>query len=1326
MEKLYSKTRRAVSVLGLGFVYALFLTFFNSGAIAQSMSGNYTINQNASATSTNFRSITAAVNALRGVTRGDGGPAFSGGVTGAVTLTVASGSGPYTEQVTIPAINGTSATNTITLNGNGVAWQFNATSTSAMWVLRMNGVDYLTVKNFTIRTQNASQGWGIMIDNRSDYNNIEDNIIDISSVSSTSAQLSVGITFTGSTTASYGSTAATNGGVKGIGNVIKNNEIYGSSTNNGLYIGIALNGDMNNSGANFNTTVEGNTIRNFYIYGVYSYYYHNNITFRKNDIRRGQKPTTTTFYGIYNLYSNNVNYYENKIHQATNGSTVYYGYVYAIYNLFGTYMTSVGNYVNNYINMSGAVYGYGIMAYYGSRHNIYHNTIYWRTSDLYYVYAIYAYDYTFNAQYDIKNNIIDLDGTNMPYYVICIYYYGSNISSDRNVMPRRANATGHYIGYNNTYNQTLTDWRSNGPNFDPNSIDIRPTYKNVAAGDFEPTSIDLDGLGVGVGVTTDALGNSRSTTNPDPGMIEFNIPVNVTAINYPANICQGDIVPVQVTITNSSSLTLQNFFVQYSIDNVIRATEQFTSSLSPGASASFTFATQINNTATGSFTLRAMVRGKSPVVSRPYSVNPSPVGSTISQGSTFQGKYNSGDAIDPDIVAHGDNIRYSINPPTGFTNNQYGSQWVFDYWELVTPNGTSAGTAFGKTNPSGSNNAFGSYTPIPAQSDSTFIMRYAIRSVTNGCVAPMVSRRLFVAPRPNVIFNASSVCEGDKVQFVNNSSISSGSVDYMWKFGDGDSSVLINPAHAYSQYGTYDVELVAVSNYGYTARATTQVSVKQNPIAEFTFTNACEGSSVQFTDASIIPSGTPSYNWNFGDGGAAGTGNNPSKAYNTPGTYMVEMMVTADGCTGKSSAYVTQAPKPVADFTFSGGNCSGDALSFTNSSTISSGSNGYSWDFGDNSISTERNPKHTYNAGGSFDVTLTTTSNFGCTDAKTVSVAVEQAPIVGFNIGAICSKNDVDFTNTSVEPAGSTVAYDWQFSDGVNSTMKDVQRSFSAIGSYEVKLRAMSTNGCGGEFVRMISVDEQPTAAFYVEDVCEGGVSIFNNASTGNNGNLAYSWDFGAGNTSLDKNPTLQLSAGNYNATLTVSTPSGCTDMLSKSYSVKAIPSVNMNVTSGTRGDGTMAFTATVPANASYVWYFGDGGREAGNSGAQTSINTTYTYSTDGLFFPSLRVTAEGCTNSTSRSASVLRTSVAKLNEAGLKAWPNPSNGLVNIALDGSNELIENISIINANGQLVALSKADINGNSATLNFDQLAAGVYMVKVYSGAAVYQTRITLTK
>ena len=706
-------------------------------------------------------------------------------------------------------------------------------------------------------------------------------------------------------------------------------------------------------------------------------------------------------------------------------------------------------------------------------------------------------------------------------------------------------------------------------------------------------------------------------------------------------------------------------------------------------------------------------------------IKPVPKGTTLLKGTTFNGQFASGTSKDPDITASGDMVSYELQNPTGYSNGQYGSTWSATSVNVRTPSGTDLPSGnYAITTPSSGGSGLIQITPPPSFTDSTLIVSYIITA--QGCDT-FISRQLFVAPRPIAAFSATVSCEGESLSFDNNSSISTGSVSYLWRFGDGDSTVLINPDHIYKTAGTYTVDLIVVSNYGYMDMETMTVTVYENPTAEFGATNVCEGAVTPFTDGSIIPAGTPVYEWDFGDGSTPGSGPNPTHQYTTPGVYEVTMRVTANGCKDEVRNYVTYAPRAVPDFSSGVVDCNNEEVTFTNTSSLSSGQMGYSWDFGDNTSSTVVNPVHNYGSYGMLDVTLTVTTDLGCTDQVTKQINLTEAPKADFSSQMLCDKDNTTFTNTSSEPSTANTSYEWIFSDGSSYSTKNVSRSFPSIGSYTVTLRAISDNGCTDEFVRTISVDEEPAAQFYADDVCDGDVIEFLNASTGNMGNYTSSWDFGSGLNSSDRNPTETLAKGMHTVTLTITTPSGCESMISKTVMVKENPTVsNIVLESAQQGDGTMNFIAQVsPANVSYTLFWGDGGRDEGTaSGGQ--VVETYTYLTDGKYPVRLRLDHDGCLVEGTSSSSVLRTSVNRAEAGMLKVYPNPGSGdfvLDLSALDGA--AIEGVRIFNMTGQEVQ-ANIQLGEDLVRVDLSQATPGVYLFRVYSESGMHQIRVVLNK
>jgi gliding motility-associated-like protein len=67
------------------------------------------------------------------------------------------------------------------------------------------------------------------------------------------------------------------------------------------------------------------------------------------------------------------------------------------------------------------------------------------------------------------------------------------------------------------------------------------------------------------------------------------------------------------------------------------------------------------------------------------------------------------------------------------------------------------------------------------------------------------------------------------VRFTNTASFSD---TYLWNFGDGESSTLVNPTHEYNATGTYDAQLIAYSRAGCTDTFSLKVNVIVNPLLD--------------------------------------------------------------------------------------------------------------------------------------------------------------------------------------------------------------------------------------------------------------------------------------------------------------------------------------------------------------------------------------------------------------------------------------------------------------------------------------------------------------
>ena len=125
-----------------------------------------------------------------------------------------------------------------------------------------------------------------------------------------------------------------------------------------------------------------------------------------------------------------------------------------------------------------------------------------------------------------------------------------------------------------------------------------------------------------------------------------------------------------------------------------------------------------------------------------------------------------------------------------------------------------------------------------------------------------------------------------------------------------------------------------------------------------------------------------SYEWDFGNGQTSAL-QSDTAVYTAEGDYPVTLtLTTVDGCVYPLQNFIPIYPSPVAAFSSSWDEPT-NVVSFTNESTISSGSiNLFTWDFG-GSTSNLQNPNYTFPIPDYYNVTLTATSDLGCTSSIT-------------------------------------------------------------------------------------------------------------------------------------------------------------------------------------------------------------------------------------------------------------------------------------------------------------------------------------------------------
>ena len=249
---------------------------------------------------------------------------------------------------------------------------------------------------------------------------------------------------------------------------------------------------------------------------------------------------------------------------------------------------------------------------------------------------------------------------------------------------------------------------------------------------------------------------------------------------------------------------------------------------------------------------------------------------------------------------------------------------------------------------------------------------------------------------PSASFDAAPT-SGSAPLVVQFTDTSTGTIDtYAWDFGDGATSSAQDPAHTYTDPGTYTVSLTVSGTDGSDVFQLEDGIVVQagGGVTAGFGANPTSGTAplvVQFTDTSTGPVDT--WSWDFGDG-TGSSAPNPAHTYTTEGTYSVSLTVSGGGSSDTftlDDGIVVGSGQSGPTANFSGTPTSGVApltVQFTDQSigTVDT----WSWDFGDGTTSQQRDPSHVYTLPGTYDVTLTVSGSDGsdsATRADYVTVA---------------------------------------------------------------------------------------------------------------------------------------------------------------------------------------------------------------------------------------------------------------------------------------------------------------------------------------------------
>ena len=529
------------------------------------LSGTKTI----AATGGDYSSFNNAVNAIQ-----------TNGLCGSLVLQVANGN--YNEQISLGSTFPTTASNTVTFQGNTSdstkvvlynAASSSYTGTPANYVVQLKGAQYVTFKNMYILRSGGSSSYSFFY-----YGNA----VQILNGANNNKFLNCQIRAPKSSYGYYGADAITTAdpyytsGSTDTGNLVKNCRIVGGYYNVNLY------------GASSSSLSTGNRVEKCNIDSGYNtninMYYQDRPQILNNTLGY----TASTSANIYMYYcgnsgNDNQAFITGNYLNCSNGGT-------AIYDAQSVYLNSAYNsnkflIANNMILLTGSSNINGIYEYYSKNRNVVYNTVSvtnTNTSSTAFYYYDYSYNYAsplvtvkdniwYNAGGGLSANVYGWSTSYAPVMNYNDYYFtGSSL--------------GYYYGTNYS---SLSSWKT-GSAQDANSVSADPNFTSSTDLHVHGTAVNNAGTPIS-GVTTDFDGQTRSTTTPDIGADEFTPPLNdagIASFSIPGlSYCLGT-SNVTVTLKNYGANNISSATIRWSVNGTAQTPYSWSGTLTPGATAS--------------------------------------------------------------------------------------------------------------------------------------------------------------------------------------------------------------------------------------------------------------------------------------------------------------------------------------------------------------------------------------------------------------------------------------------------------------------------------------------------------------------------------------------------------------------------------------------------------------------------------------------------------------------------------------------------------------------------------------------------------------------
>jgi gliding motility-associated-like protein len=261
-----------------------------------------------------------------------------------------------------------------------------------------------------------------------------------------------------------------------------------------------------------------------------------------------------------------------------------------------------------------------------------------------------------------------------------------------------------------------------------------------------------------------------------------------------------------------------------------------------------------------------------------------------------------------------------------------------------------------------------------------------------------VTTTVEVFENPIASFGFDDVCLGQTAIFNASSSLLGNDTITNYWYVNNDTLVGDTVTVNFNGPNNYQVDLVAITENGCADTISQQFTVFNNPTANFTITETCMDDPVLFNNTTASISAFTQFGWYYNNQ-LLDTSMDLSYIFNTPGTNTMTL-VAVDSfsatvfCDDTISFNFFVHDYPALAYTADSIVCEDIPFVFTNQTTVSTNETlSYTWESGGATIGTNEDLSYTMNTPGSYQITMTSTSSFGCETDTVFNLDVKQTPV---------------------------------------------------------------------------------------------------------------------------------------------------------------------------------------------------------------------------------------------------------------------------------------------------------------------------------------------